>query len=299
MIRVAIIGFGNVGSYAYDAVQAAPDMEMAGIVEVENRIPEIQQRVPNVIVVTSIDQLEKVDVAILAIPSRMVPEVAPTILKKGIRTVDSYDIHGGSLLELRENLNKVAKEHGSCAVLSAGWDPGTDSMIRTILEVMAPRGITYTNFGPGMSMGHSVAAKKVLGVKDALSMTFPEGNGVHSRKVYVELEDGVDFAAVKAAILEDEYFKHDDTRVYQVANVKEFIDMGHGVELYRKGVAGDCHNQIFRYQISINNPAVTSQVMVTSARAAMRLQSGAYTMLEIPLIDFLPGTREEIIGRIV
>lgn len=299
MIKVAIIGFGNVGSYAYDAVQAASDMEIVGILEVDSRIAEIRQRYPHVKVVNNIDRLDQVDAAILAVPSRMVPEVAPIMLARGICTVDSYDLHGDSLLQHRNNLHRIAKEYGACAVLSAGWDPGTDSLVRTILEMMAPRGITYTNFGPGMSMGHTVAAKKIAGVRDALSMTFPKGNGVHSRKVYIELEDGVDFAAVKEEIIADEYFQHDDTQVYQVANVKEFIDMGHGVELYRKGVAGDCHNQIFRYQISINNPAVTGQVMVSAARAAVRLQPGAYTMPEIPLIDFLPGTREEIIGRIV
>ena len=32
MIKVAIVGYGNIGKYAVDALRAAPDMELAGIV---------------------------------------------------------------------------------------------------------------------------------------------------------------------------------------------------------------------------------------------------------------------------
>ena len=102
------------------------------------------------------------------------------------------------------------------AIVSAGWDPGTDSIVRAVFEAMAPRGITYTNFGPGMSMGHSVAARAVEGVRDALSLTTPAGQGAHRRMVYVELEPGASLAQVTDAILADPYFKNDDTRVFAV-----------------------------------------------------------------------------------
>lgn len=66
-------------------------------------------------------------------------------------------------------------------------------MIRCMFELMAPRGVSYTNFGPGMSMGHSVAVKALPGVEDALSMTMPAGAGIHRRIVYVQLKPGVNF----------------------------------------------------------------------------------------------------------
>ena len=44
-------------------------------------------------------------------------------------------------------------------------DPGSDSVVRTLLEAIAPKGITYTNFGPGRSMGHSVAVRAIDGVR--------------------------------------------------------------------------------------------------------------------------------------
>jgi diaminopimelate dehydrogenase len=51
--------------------------------------------------------------------------------------------------------------------------------------------------------------------------------------------------------------------------------------------------------MSINNPALTAQVLVNVARASFRLQPGCYTMPEIPVIDMLPGTREEIVATLV
>jgi len=93
------------------------------------------------------------------------------------------------------------------AVISFGWDPGSDSVLRALLLAMAPRSITYTNFGPSMSMGHSVCAKSKTGSKDALSVTIPTGTGEHRRMVYVELEPDADLVTVEKAIKADDYFK--------------------------------------------------------------------------------------------
>lgn len=295
-IRVAVVGYGNVGRFAVDAVLEAPDMQLAGIVRRSGeRPPGLDAAIP---VAKDIAELGDVDVALLCAPTRSVPQLAEEYLAGGINTVDSYDIHG-ELVDVKHRLDEVARRHGAVAIVSAGWDPGTDSMIRGLLELMAPRGMTYTNFGPGMSMGHSVAAKAAPGVKDALSLTVPLGQGLHRRMVYIELEEGASFEQAREFILSDPYFKHDDTRVIPVPSVADLIDMGHGVVIERKGVSGRTHNQLFRYTMRINNPALTSQVMVASARATMRQAPGAYTMLEVPIIDYLPGDRDALLRRLV
>ncbi|MBQ2458142.1 MAG: diaminopimelate dehydrogenase, partial [Bacteroidaceae bacterium] len=196
-------------------------------------------------------------------------------------------------------LGEAARKHGAVSVISAGWDPGSDSVVRTLMESLAPQGISYTNFGPGRSMGHSVAVRAIEGVRDALSMTIPVGTGIHRRMVYVELEEGVDFKIVEAAVKSDPYFVNDETHVKQVPCVADLNDVGHGVNLVRKGVSGTTHNQLFEFNMRINNPALTAQVMVNAARASMKQQPGAYTMIEIPVIDYLPGNREEIIAHLV
>lgn len=296
-VRAAIVGYGNIGKYVLEALQAAPDFEVAGVVRragADNKPAELSEYA----VVKDIKELQGVDVAILCTPTRSVEKYAKEILAQGIHTVDSFDIHTG-IVDLRRELGACAKQHGAVSIISAGWDPGSDSVVRTLLEAIAPKGITYTNFGPGMSMGHTVAVKAIDGVKAALSMTIPTGTGIHRRMVYIELKDGYKFEEVAAAIKADAYFVNDETHVKQVPSVDALLDMGHGVNLTRKGVSGKTQNQLFEFNMRINNPALTAQVLVCVARASMKQQPGCYTMVEVPVIDLLPGDREEWIGHLV
>lgn len=294
--RAAIVGYGNIGQYVLDAILSSPDFEVAGIVRRDpNNVPDELKKYP---VVKAVKELKDVEVAILCTPTRSVEEYAKECLAAGINTVDSYDIHGG-IVVLRKSLDTVAKANNTVSIISAGWDPGTDSMVRSMFEFMTPKGITYTNFGPGMSMGHTVAVKAIKGVKAALSMTIPVGTGIHRRMVYIEVEDGHNFADVAAAIKADDYFAHDETHVMQVECVDNLKDMGHGVNMVRKGVSGDTQNQLLDFNMRINNPALTAQVLVASARATLKQKPGAYTMIEVPIIDYIYGDKEALIKKLV
>jgi len=284
-MRIAILGYGNIGRAAEEAIKAAPDMELAGVFHHND----------------CLDCMDA-DAVLICTPTREVQKFATVLAARGICTVDSFDIHG-QIWNLRENLDAVCKANKAVSVISAGWDPGSDSMVRAILLALAPKGLTYTNFGPGRSMGHTVAAKSKPGVKNALSMTIPLGTGIHRRMVYVELEDGADFKAVEAAILADDYFAHDETHVIAVESVDALNNVAHGVNLVRNGVSGGTHNQRFEFNMTINNPALTGQVMVSCARAALRLKErgayGAKTMIELAPIDLLPGNTECLVKALV
>ena len=296
-IRAAVVGYGNIGQYAVQALEAADDFEIAGIVRrngADNKPAELAQYE----VVKDIRELKDVDVAILATPTRSCEEYAKQILPLGINTVDSFDIHT-SILDYRAALTPICKEHKAGSIIAAGWDPGSDSIVRTLMQSLAPKGLSYTNFGPGMSMGHSVCVRSKEGVKNALSMTIPKGEGLHRRMVYVELEDGANLEDVTVAIKADPYFANDETHVFAVPSVDAVRDMGHGVHLTRKGVSGKTQNQRMEFTMSINNPALTGQVLVNVARASMRQQPGCYTMIEVPVIDMLEGEREDLIAHLV
>lgn len=294
--RAAIVGYGNIGKYVLNALSAAPDFELAGVVRRDvSQVPDELKAFP---VVSDLGELSDVDVAILCTPTRKVEEYASRALKLGINTVDSFDIHT-QIPGLRSRLDVLAKKSGKVSIISAGWDPGSDSVVRALLEACAPKGITYTNFGPGMSMGHTVAVKAIEGVKAALSMTIPTGTGIHRRMVYIEVKEGYNFAEVAQNIKKDDYFAHDETHVMQVESVDALLDMGHGVNLTRKGVSGTTQNQLFEFNMKINNPALTGQVLVSCARAAMLQRPGCYTMIEIPMIDLLYGDRESLVKRLV
>ncbi|MEG2597309.1 MAG: diaminopimelate dehydrogenase [Oscillospiraceae bacterium] len=298
MIKAAIIGYGNIGKYVLEAMQASGDIECIGIVRrnasgtqpVELNGLEITDHV------TKLSQ--KPDVAVLAAPTRSVEKFALECLENGINTVDSFDIHG-KIWDLKNSLDQAAKKNDCVSVISAGWDPGSDSVVRTLMQACSPKGLTYTNFGPGMSMGHTVAVKAIEGVKNALSMTIPLGTSIHRRMVYIELKDGYVLEEVAAKIKADAYFAADETHVMAVDSVADVMDMGHGVNLTRKGVSGKTPNQLFEFDMKINNPALTGQVLVAAARASMKQRPGAYTMIEIPVIDLLEGEKETLIRHLV
>ena len=295
--RIAVVGFGNVGKEAMEAVLASSDMVMAGIVEVPQLVLALKGKIHDFPVVSNVEELGKVDVAIIAAGSRCICQIAPYYLERGINTIDAFDIHGDSIIKLRNELEPLAKKNNAVAIIAAGWDPGTNSLARMIMETIAPRGMTYTNYGPGMSMGHTVAVKAIEGVDDAIALTIPEGNGIHRRLVYVKLKQGYDFNQVKEAIKEDAYFIKDTTHVFCVDDVEVLKDTGHGVHIERKGVSGTTHNQRMEFIMSVTNPAVTAQIMVSAARASLKQTPGCYTLLEIPPIDYFNIGRDEAILR--
>ena len=131
-IRAAVVGYGNIGKYALQALEAAPDFEVAGIVRRQGA-ENCPEELAHYAVVKDIRELNDVDVAILATPTRSVEAYAKDILALGIHTVDSFDIHT-QIVDLRRSLDAVAKEHGTVSIISAGWDPGSDSVVRTLLQ---------------------------------------------------------------------------------------------------------------------------------------------------------------------
>lgn len=291
------MGFGNVGRSAIDAAQAAGDIELVGVIRRQAKaLPKEFSEIP---VVDSVEKLPVApDVVVLALPTRSIPEAAKELLAKGYSTVDSFDIHT-QILDLKKSCEAVAQEHDAVSIHSAGWDPGSDSIVRALMQALAPRGISYTNFGPGMSMGHTVAVKGKAGVRNAISMTIPLGTGVHRRMVYVELEEGANKESVEQAILSDDYFVHDETHVIFVDNAEDYIDMGHGVNLVRKAGVGSTQNQLLEFDMKINNPALTGQVLIASARAASQMPAGSYTLIEVPVIKLLEGDTDELIKHLV
>ena len=130
-------------------------------------------------------------------------------------------------------------------------------------------------------------------------MTIPLGTSIHRRMVYVELENGHTLEEVTARVKADPYFSHDETHVIEVPSVDALLDMGHGVLMERKGVSGVTQNQRLSFSMSINNPALTAQILVGAARAALLQKPGAYTLIEVPVIDLLAGDREALIRSLV
>jgi diaminopimelate dehydrogenase len=304
-LPVIIYGFGNVGKNVLQALETSPDMRCIGVLRQAGSIGTRAHDLRGVPEFSDLDSLiqkaGKPAVVLLCGPSRKVPENAARFLAAGLHTVDSFDIHS-EIPALVRDLDAAAKASGRTAVTAAGWDPGTDSVLRALFEAMAPVGTTFTNFGRGRSMGHSVAARATAGVADAVSITIPMGGGRHSRLVYVLQAPGASQDATREALATDPYFRSDPLEVRFVHSQEELravADDSHGVLMERTGASGFSSNQQLRFDMRIDNPALTGQVLVAAARAAARMAPGCYTLIDIPPVALLPGERMDNVARLV
>lgn len=304
-IKAIVHGLGNIGKATIAALETAPDLECLGVIR---RAASLGSQSLNLRGVQDFVDLKslisaqgKPDVAIICGPARSMADDAQLYLEAGINTVDCFDIHSDVPL-LVEQLGATAQKTGRVAVVAAGWDPGTDSVLRVLFEAMAPIGTTFTNFGRGRSMGHTVAARGIEGVADAVSITIPMGGGRHSRLVYVLPAQGAAQADIKARLAKDDYFAHDPLDVRFVSSQAELnmvADNSHGVLIERIGASGLTSNQHLSFDMRIDNPALTAQVLVSCARASTRLAAGSYTMIDIPPVALLAGERMSHVARLV
>lgn len=304
-ISVIIHGLGNIGRCAIQSIESSPDMECLGVVRTPASLGSKKLDLRGLPDFSSLDDLIKAQgkpqVAIICGPSRLAPEEAEKYLKAGLNTVDSFDIHSG-IPAVLEKLEPIARKAGRAAIVAAGWDPGTDSVMRALFEAMSPVGTTFTNFGRGRSMGHSVAARAIAGVADATSITIPMGGGRHSRLLYVLPEAGASQDEISARIKADDYFSHDplDLRFVETAEALAGVaDNSHGVLMERLGSSGLASNQRLSFDMRIDNPALTAQVLVAAARASTRMAPGSYTLIDVPPVALLPGERLKHVARLV
>ena len=121
--RISIVGYGNIGRFALEAVEAAHGYVLTGVEGAGLFFGEDPAgTAPIIPVAGSIGELEEVDIALLCVPSRSVPE-CPEILAAGINTVDNYDIHGSGAPEEEAGPGGPGSTT-YVSVISAGWDRG-------------------------------------------------------------------------------------------------------------------------------------------------------------------------------
>ncbi len=277
MKKIVIVGAGNVGVYAAKALRNCEDMQLCAFVR--RKIFPVTD-FPDVPVYKTVTQMPlKPDGALICLPSEIALPMEKSLLEAGIASVDAFDIHG-EIESVRRNIDESAKLGGVAAITGAGWDPGLDSVIRTLLQATFPKGETYTSFGPGMSMGHSAALRQIPGVEHGISVTLPLGRGKHKRKIYAVLKENALEHEVRAAILQNKYFEHDLCSVEFVKDISPYLDNAHGVKIERETAS---------FEMRINNPEITANLMVAAMRAAFLQKPGAYFMTEIPPANFCFG----------
>ena len=307
MIKVGIIGYGNLGKGAEKAVCAAKDMALAGVFT--RRDPSGVKTVSGAKVYSADDLKDfvgKIDVMILCGGSATdLPKQTAEYVNM-FNTVDSFDTHA-KIPEHFAAVDKAAKESGKIGLISVGWDPGLFSMARLLFGAVLPDGNDYTFWGRGVSQGHSDAIRRVAGVKDARQYTVPVEQAVeavrrgenpqlttrdkHKRECYVAAEEGADLARIEKEIKEmPNYFADYDTTVHFIS-VEELKEkhggLPHGGFVLRSGATGE-NKHLLEFSLKLDsNPEFTASVLTAYARAVVKLSkegvSGAKTVFDIPL----------------
>ena len=305
MIKIAIVGYGNLGRGVERALKQNADMELVGVFS--RRDPATVQT--DGASVYTLDELEaqkgKIDVCILCGGSATDLPVQTPAITKNFNTIDSFDTHA-KIPEHFANVDQAAKESQTVSVISTGWDPGLFSLNRLYAQSILPEGETYTFWGKGGSQGHSYALRRIKGVADAIQYTIPKSEVIeklkageklelttrdkHLRECFVVLEADADEAAIKEEIVTmPNYFDEYDTIVHFISAAELKRDhraMPHGGTVLRTGKTHENTKQVIEYNLQLeSNPEFTASVLVAYARACARLaaekQYGAFTVLDI------------------
>jgi len=306
-IRIAIVGYGNLGRGTEAAIAQTADMKLTGIFT--RRDPGGVQPLDASVPVYPLDQIgahrHDIDVLILCGGSRNdLPEQGPALAAQ-FNTVDSFDTHA-RIPQYFQAVDTAARSGGNVSIISVGWDPGLFSINRLFGEAILPQGETYTFWGKGLSQGHSDAVRRVPGVRGAVQYTVPVEEAIeqvrsgvrptlttrqkHRRECFVVLEEGADADQVREAIVTmPDYFADYDTTVNFISEEvlrRDHAAMPHGGFVIRSGESGAGEKQVVEYSLALeSNPGFTSSVLVAYARAAHRLkqagESGARSVFDI------------------
>lgn len=321
MIRLGILGYGNLGRGVEAAAAQNPDMELCAIFT--RRAPETLKPATDVKVV-NVSEIEdwkdKIDVLILCGGSATDLPVQTPQYAKMFNVVDSFDTHA-KIPEHFANVDASAKEAGKIGIISVGWDPGMFSLNRMYANAILPEGNDYTFWGRGVSQGHSDAIRRVEGVLDAKQYTVPVVSALeavkncenptlstrekHTRECYVVLKEGADKAKIEAEIKNmPNYFADYDTTVHFISLEelkRDHSKIPHGGFVFRCGKTGlnKENNHIIEYNLKLDsNPEFTSSVLVAYARAAYKLnkegQKGCKTVFDIAPAYLSPKSGEEL-----
>lgn len=308
MIKIGIVGYGNLGRGVECAVSKSDDMELVGVFT--RRSPETVKTRTGVAAyeMSKLDEMQNdIDVLVLCGGSANdLPKQTAELAEK-FNVVDSFDTHA-KIPEHFENVNDASEKNGHVSVISVGWDPGMFSLNRLYAQAILPNGNDYTFWGKGVSQGHSDAIRRIEGVKDARQYTIPVEEAVesvrrgenpelttrqkHIRECFVVAEEGADLDRIENEIKTmPNYFADYDTTVHFISQEeldREHKGIPHGGVVLRSGVTGfDNENKhVIEYKLTLDsNPEFTSSVLVAYARAAYRMynegQRGCKTVFDI------------------
>ena len=317
ILRIGIVGYGNLGKGVEMAIAQNPDMELVAIFT--RRLPAALSSTSKVVAIDQMkDFKDKIDVMILCGGSlKDLPEQV-IMVSKIFNTVDSFDTHA-KIPAYFKKVDESARANKKLSLISTGWDPGLFSLARLLGESVLPQGEDYTFWGKGLSQGHSDAIRRVAGVKNGVQYTIPMETAIekvrsgenpqlsvsekHQRVCYVVAKEDADLSEIENTIKEmPHYFIDYETTVHFITEEEleaNHSAMPHGGTVFRSGITGNGSKQRIEFSLTLeSNPEFTASVLVAYARAVGKMakegQTGARTVFDIPLGYLSPRSPEEL-----
>lgn len=309
MIRIGILGYGNLGKGVESAILQNPDLELTAVFT--RRDPDsVQVQTPGVKVLPDkalTEMQSEIDVLVLCGGSATDLPVQTPQYAAMYNVVDSFDTHA-RIPEHFAAVDAAAKKAGKTAIISCGWDPGMFSLNRLYANCILPEGHDYTFWGKGVSQGHSDAVRRIPGVKDCRQYTIPAPEALdevrsgfnpelstrqkHTRECFVVAQEGADTAAIEHEIKTmPNYFADYDTTVHFITEEemkRDHSGLPHGGCVIRTGNTGmnKENSHVIEYSLKLDsNPEFTGSVIAAYARAAYRMNNeglnGAKTVFDI------------------
>ena len=282
-LRLAVIGFGKLGKACANLIVQSKDLTLTGIVRRPLKIGEpLPEPLRKIRTGSHISELGEIDRALICLPTEFVMEAVHDLLQHKIPIVECASLHGKAFLKHKAEIQRIASHHKVAAIVGAGWDPGALSLLRSLFALLTPKGQTQIAHHPGVSLHHTIFARDLPGVKDALSTELKTKDGKTQRYVYVELKKGADFESIQQTIVSDPLFLNEETFVFQVDDIAALEQEEYGVVMERKGLSGLGEHQLLLLEGRFNQASLAAQVMVAAARALTSCKAGAFSLIDLP-----------------
>jgi diaminopimelate dehydrogenase len=276
-LRLAVVGFGRVGTACAETILGAPDLELAGVVrppeEAALPLPDALALAPSV---AHISELARVDAALVCVPTEQVLGVAHDLLQHGVPIVECANLEGDALRALWDEIERMAHHHRVAAMVGAGWNSGAVSSLERLFDLLIPKGHTSVTNRPGISLHHTAAAAGIEGVKGALCTELRDASGRQQRYLYLELDGTADLGEVRESILRDPLFLGEETLMFPVERIAELEDAGHGIVIERRGTSGLAAHDTLLFEGRFDAAAFTARIMLDAARQLPGLRPGAH-----------------------
>jgi diaminopimelate dehydrogenase len=264
--RLAVVGWGRLGRACAAALHDAADLALAGVVRRAQRLGEPGGPPRGVACVAHVSELGAIDAALLCVPSEAATGAARELLQARMPLVECARFDGEALRRHHDEIVHLAQRHRVAAVVGAGWDPGLLAQLRSLFELLIPRGDTRVTRHVAVGMHHAPAAETLPGVRGALCSELHDPAGRRQRYVYVELARGTDFDLVRRRIESDPLYADEPTQVLPVDDIAGLQRCDHGVLIERLGKESGTAHDSLTLEARLDENAFSAQLMLDAAR---------------------------------